>query len=116
MPGETIDEKTFAVFIGNERSLGGNFFPCPRAEVDDGKLDLCLVRAGTGASYFDLFRRIARGDHLALERTVVYRQTPGPLEIGLSKPSPFLADGDLWVTSNRFVLRMLRHRFEVITG
>jgi diacylglycerol kinase (ATP) len=116
MPGETLEEKAFAVFIGNERSLGGNFFPCPRAEVDDGKLDLCLVRAGTGASYLDLFRRIARGDHLALERTVVYRQTAGPLEIDLSEPTPLLVDGDLWVTSDRFVLRVLRHRFQAITG
>jgi diacylglycerol kinase (ATP) len=116
MPGETIEERAFAVFIGNERSLGGNFIPCPRAEVDDGKLDLCLVRAGTGASYLDLFRRIARGEHLALERTVVYRQTAGPVEIQLSKPAPLLADGDLWVTSDRFTLRVLERRFQAITG
>jgi diacylglycerol kinase (ATP) len=116
MPDEAIEKKVFAVFIGNERSLGGNFIPCPRAEVDDGKLDLCLVRAGTGASYLDLFRRIARGDHLALERTVIYRRTAGPVEIQLSRPSPLLADGDLWVTSDRYELRVLARRLQVITG
>lgn len=116
LPGERLRETVFAVFIGNERSLGGNFHPCPRAEVDDGLLDICLVRAGTGASYLKLFRAVIRGEHLALEQTVVYRQTRGPVEIELSAPSLFLADGDLWLKDRRFHLEVLPRRFQVITN
>ena len=78
LPGEPFEEAVFAIFIGNERSLGGNFHPCPLAEVDDGQLDLCFVRAGTGQGYLELFRALTRGEHLALNETIVYRQTRGP--------------------------------------
>jgi diacylglycerol kinase (ATP) len=113
-PGGEIEDRLFAIFLGNERSLGGNFIPCPRASVDDGVMDLCLVRAGTGASYLDLFRRIARGDHLSLERTVEYRQTPGPLEIRVSEPSPLLIDGDIKGNEALYRVEMLPGRFEVV--
>ena len=113
-PGGAIEDRLFAIFLGNERSLGGNFLPCPRASVDDGAMDLCLVRAGTGASYLDLFRRIARGDHLSLERTVEYRQTPGPLEIRISEASPLLIDGDIKGNEALYRVEMLPGRFEVI--
>ena len=62
--GETIEETAMALFIGNERSLGGDFVPCPEAQVDDGQLDFCMVRAGTGASYLRLFQKVSRGEHL----------------------------------------------------
>ena len=114
LPGEEIREKVFAVFIGNERSLGGNFHPCPRAEVDDGAVDLCFVRAGTGEGYLKLFQRVVRGEHLALEKTVLYRQSKGPIEIELSAPSTLLADGDLWVTGCHYRLEVIPGRFGVI--
>jgi diacylglycerol kinase family enzyme len=116
LPGEPFEETVFAIFIGNERSIGGNFHPCPLAEVDDGQLDLCFVRAGTGQSYLELFRALTRGEHLALNETIVYRQTQGPVELELSLPCSFLADGDLWVKDKRFRLEVLPRRFEVVTG
>jgi diacylglycerol kinase (ATP) len=115
-PGESLEETVFAIFLGNERSLGGNFVPCPKAEVDDGLLDICLVRAGTGARYLRLFRDIVRGHHTRLERTVVYHQTPGPITVELSAPSPFLVDGDLWVSSDCYRLEVLPGRLQVVTG
>lgn len=115
-PGESLEETVFAVFLGNERSLGGNFIPCPEAKMDDGLLDICLVRAGTGARYLRLFREIVRGNHTRLERTVVYRQTPGPITVELSSPSPFLVDGDLWVRSDCYRLEVLPRRLQVVTG
>jgi len=113
-PGGEIEDRLFAIFLGNERSLGGNFLPCPRASVDDGAMDLCLVRAGTGASYLDLFRRIARGDHLSLGRTVEYWQTTGPLEIRISEASPLLIDGDIKGNEALYRVEMLPGRFEII--
>jgi diacylglycerol kinase (ATP) len=113
---ERLEERVFAIFLGNDGSLGGNFHPCPRAVVDDGAFDLCLIRAGTGARYLTLFRSIVRGEHLAIEDTVVYRQIRGRLRLSLNKPCPFLADGDLWVASDRFDLEMEAARFQVIAG
>jgi len=53
---------------------------------------------------------------VALRDTVIYRQTPGPVELELSLPCSFLADGDLWVTDKRFRLEVLPLRLEVVTG
>jgi diacylglycerol kinase (ATP) len=116
LAGEEIRERLLALFIANERSLGGNFVPCPRARVDDGAFDLCFVRAGTGASYLKTFRRVARGEHLALEDVVIYRQSTGPVEIELSAAAPLVADGDLWLRSRRYRFEILPARFEVIVG
>ncbi|HVR74863.1 MAG TPA: diacylglycerol kinase family protein [Planctomycetota bacterium] len=116
LPDEVLRETVFAIFIGNERSLGGNFLPCPRAELDDGMFDICFVRAGTGARYLKLFRAVARGEHLEMRDTVLYRQTPGPVALNLSAPGSFLADGDIHVTDRAFRLEVLPGRLEVIVG
>ena len=114
LAGEVIEEQVLAIFINNEKSLGGNFFPSPRAEIDDGKLDICFVRARTGHSYLRLLTRVARGEHLELDDCVIYRQSAQPVELRLSKACRFLADGDLWVKSDCYRLEVLPRRFEVI--
>lgn len=116
LPDERLEEEVSAVFLGNERSLGGEFLPCPRASVDDGLADICLVRAKSGVPYLRLFRRISRGEHLSLDRAVVYRQTPGPIRIQLSSPSPFLVDGDLWTRSDRYEIEVRPSKFRIVCG
>lgn len=115
-PHEELYETVLAVFLGNERSLGGNFHPCPIAQVDDGLLDVCLVRSGTGTNYWELFREVVRGEHLRLDKVVLYRQFSGTLEIELSTPAPILVDGDIRFTSDRFRIEVLPARFQVIVG
>ena len=112
--GETLDEDILALFIGNEKSLGGGFLPCPRARVDDGKIDLCVVRAGSGRSYLRLLARVSRGEHVDLDDCIVYRQTAQPVEMRLSRPAPFLADGDLWLHDDRYRLEVLPGRFDIV--
>ena len=116
LPGEDLEETALALFIGNERSLGGNFFPCPRARVDDGLMDLCLVRAGTGTSYLKLFRSISRGAHLEQTKDILYRQTSGPMTIRLDQPSWMVADGDLWISSDRFELELRAAYYRFVVG
>ena len=116
LPGELMEEPALALLLCNEKSLGGNFFPCPLARVNDGLLDICLIRAGTGMGHLELFRRIAKGTHLPLEAAVVYRQTRGPVEVELSAPAPLLVDGDLWVKSSRYRFEVLPGRFQVVVA
>jgi diacylglycerol kinase (ATP) len=114
LDGESIEASVLAVFIAGDGSLGGNFLPCPRARVDDGLIDICLVRAGTGASYLELFRKFGRGAHLDDTRTVVYRQSRGPVELEFSQPTPLLVDGDIQQLSDRFRLELIPSRFHVL--
>lgn len=104
--GVTHEEDCFALFIGNERSLGGNFIPCPRAKMDDGLIDLCLIRALPVSRYPKLFQRVARGTHVELQDEVLYLQGK-EVWIDLPTSSPLLLDGDLPMTAHRYTLRAL---------
>ena len=112
--GECLKETVLAIFLGNERSLGGNFVPCPKAELDDGQLDICMVRAGIRVPYLKTFQRVGRGEHLDMTEAVVYRQSEGPLELALSEEAGLLADGDLWVRSDSFRFEVLPKSVEVM--
>ena len=116
LPGEVIEEDVLAIFVGNEKSLGGDFVPCPNARIDDGKLDICLVRAAPSESYLRLFAKVSRGEHVALTDSVVYRQSEGPVTLELSRKSPFLADGDLWLSSERYELTVAPEQLELLIG
>jgi len=116
LPGEAIEAEVLAVFVGNDPTLGGGFHPCPRASLDDGLLDLCIVRSKGGTPLLSLLQSVGRGDHLALERDVEYRQTPGPIEMSFSRPTPFLADGDIWLSSAGYVVEMVPAALPVVVG
>jgi len=116
LPGEDLEGEILAVFIGNEASIGGGFQPCPSASVDDGLMDLCIIRAGTGDSYWSLFRAAIRGEHVSMESAVEYRQTPGPLELHFSEPTPILADGDMGPSARSFRLELIPGGVAVVVG
>ena len=116
LPDEHIQVPALALLFCNAKSLGGNFLPGPLARVDDGLLDICLIRAGTGMGNLKLFRRVAKGTHLSLDSAVIYRQTRGPVEVELSAPRRLLADGDLWVESRRYRFEVLPGRFQVVVA
>ncbi len=111
-PEGLADLELLALFIGNERSLGGNFLPSPRAALDDGLVDLCAVTPGE--SYLRLFRAMGTGEHLAFERAVHYRQTAGPATLHLSRPAPLMIDGDVALCGTQYRLEVLPRRIDVI--
>ena len=113
--GERYAEPSFALFLGNERSLGGNFIPCPRALLDDGLTDICIVRELPVSRYPSLFKRVARGTHDALEKEVFYAQGKS-IAIELPEASPLLLDGDLPVSASRYQLRTLAGAVQLVTG
>ena len=80
------------VTIGNNRSYGGGVTMAPRAQLDDGLLDVCIVPA---MSKLELLRWVPaayRGEHLRHPR-ISYFQTP---KVTLSSASrlELFADGE----------------------
>jgi diacylglycerol kinase (ATP) len=80
------------VTIGNNRSYGGGVTMAPRARLDDGLLDVCIVPA---MSKLELLRWVPaayRGEHLA-HPDIGYFQTPA---VTLNSPSrlELFADGE----------------------
>jgi diacylglycerol kinase (ATP) len=69
--GGVVEEEVMFAAITNTRGYGGGFLVSPRARVDDGVLDLCLVRRASRLSLLSRFGRILRGTHAGLPEVVL---------------------------------------------
>jgi diacylglycerol kinase (ATP) len=80
------------VTIGNNRSYGGGLIMAPRARLDDGLLDVCIVPAMSKLALLRWVPAAYRGKHLA-HPAMGYFQTP---RVTLNSPSrlELFADGE----------------------
>lgn len=83
---------TILAAVANAPTYGGGMKITPRAKLDDGKLDLCVVRAMDVFKLFCLFPTVYFGRHLGLEE-VEYEQTPS-VKIETEHPFDVYADGE----------------------
>lgn len=66
---ETIRDYLFVV-AGNGRCYGGGYCPSPKARIDDGWLDYCLIRKVSRARILTLSGKYKNGTHLAYKAFV----------------------------------------------
>jgi diacylglycerol kinase (ATP) len=78
--------------VANAPSYGGGMKIAPRAQLDDGKLDVCIVRAMDKFKLFCLFPTVYFGRHLDF-REVEYAQAPA-VKIETERPLDIYADGE----------------------
>lgn len=78
--------------IANAPSYGGGMKIAPRARLDDGQLDLCVVRAMDAFKLFCLFPTVYFGRHLGF-REIEYAQTP-VVKVETEFPVDIYADGE----------------------
>jgi diacylglycerol kinase (ATP) len=79
--------------VTSTRSYGGGFLVSPAARLDDGLLDVCIVRGTSRARLLGHFPRILRGTHGALP-DVILAQSPW-VRIDAPAPLPVAVDGEL---------------------
>jgi diacylglycerol kinase (ATP) len=82
---------TFAA-VGNTSRYGGGMRIAPEASIDDGLLDLCLVRAIPRGTLLRMFPTVFSGRHLS-HPSVTYVRTPF-VEIETEEPAEVFADGE----------------------
>ncbi len=82
------------VAVTNTRSYGGGFLISPSARVDDGLLDLCIVRRTSRARLLWHFPRILKGTHGTLPE-VVQAASPWVRIAGMDGELPVALDGEL---------------------
>lgn len=71
---ECFEARRYQLFvIANGRTIGGGHLVAPRARLDDGLLDACLVESGSTTEILGVLRKISSGEHLD-EPQVTYRQ------------------------------------------
>lgn len=78
--------------IANAPAYGGGMKIAPQAALDDGRLDLCIVRGMDAYKLFCLFPAVYFGRHLGL-REVEYSQTP-VVRIETASACDIYADGE----------------------
>ncbi len=90
-PGRIAGPATLVAFA-NAPSYGHGMRIAPRAQLDDGKLDVCFVRRTPKLRLLRLFPRVFSGAHLDLPE-VRYAQCSG-LKISSDPPLDIFGDGE----------------------
>jgi diacylglycerol kinase (ATP) len=88
--GHGFSGEVLFVVVGNNVSYGGGIHITPRARVDDGFLDLCIVPYLAKLELLRWMPRAYRGEHLAHSR-IIYRQVR---QVSLSSTSRLELFGD----------------------
>ena len=92
MGGETISEPAMLAAFANAPAYGHRMRIAPRAELSDGKLDICFVRRTGKLRLLALFPKVFSGSHL--ERPEVeYRQAQS-FRVSSETPLDIYADGE----------------------
>jgi YegS/Rv2252/BmrU family lipid kinase len=73
LDGEAVDDEFQFIIACNPKSTGAGMLMAPHAEIDDGKLDVVVIRRCSRLQMLRLFRRVFDGSHLSLP-CVEYRQ------------------------------------------
>lgn len=89
---EPLDECLWNVLVANGRTNGGRLPVAPRANPEDGLLDVILIRDGEVADLAQLAARFALSDYLNAEQ-VLYRRAKS-LRISSSPAMRFSIDGE----------------------
>lgn len=105
------DGPAMVVAFANTPTYGGGILIAPHAQLDDGKLDVCVVRTMAKTRLLRLFPSVYSGRHLKIPE-VKYFQA-GRLRIETKKPSDVYADGE-YVCSTPVEVTVERAALKVI--
>lgn len=103
---------TILAAVANAPAYGGGMKIAPHANLDDGRLDLCVVRGMSPFKLFCLFPTVYFGRHLRF-REVEYEQTEC-LRIETEFPLDVYADGE-YVCKTPVEFRVVRNALNVLT-
>lgn len=73
LDGEQLDVAALLVSAGNNTSIGGGMRVTPNAVLDDGLLDVMVVRPLSRLNFLRIFPRVFAGTHLAHPKVSVHR-------------------------------------------
>ena len=102
---------TLLAAVANAPTYGGGVKIAPQAKLDDGKLDLCVVRAMDKFKLFCLFPTAYFGRHL-ISKNVEYKQTDR-VSIETELPVDVYADGE-YVCKTPVEFNVARDALQVI--
>lgn len=111
MDGVTFEASILLLTIGNGRFCGGGFLLTPNAEIDDGLLDVCLIKyPGKLWVLWDL-PKVPKGKHVGRLHTTVFRTR----EIEVSSEDLLIIhiDGEI-AKGHEFKIKVLPQKLKVL--
>jgi YegS/Rv2252/BmrU family lipid kinase len=82
----------YSVAVGNSRSFGGGMLLLPHAELDDGRLDVLLIREASKLAYLRGLAKVFKGAHLDTAHVELLKGEV--IEVSSDRPFVIYADGD----------------------
>lgn len=82
----------FAVVVANSAYFGAGMMVAPRAQMDDGILDLVLMRHGPKLAFIQALAKIKDGSHTTLAEVSLERDSE--LTLTIDRRMPVAADGE----------------------
>jgi diacylglycerol kinase (ATP) len=82
----------YAIVVANSPYFGAGMHVAPPALIDDGQLDLVLMRDGPKLAFIRALMKIKDGSHTALKQVSLERDTDVTLTV--ERPMPVAADGE----------------------
>jgi diacylglycerol kinase (ATP) len=110
--GGVFDGEVMFAAVTNTRSYGGGFMVAPGASVDDGCLDVCIVRRTRRLRLLTRFPRILSGTHTELEEVVMARSPWVRIESDAPLPVPL--DGELELAQAPFEVKCARAAVQIM--
>ena len=95
--GTIIDEELSLTAIGNGRFCGGGFQSCPLARLEDGVLDMCIIKKVSRATFVKLIGCYKEGTFLvkkSAQKVFRYIRT-GHFRMEFENVQPICIDGEL---------------------
>lgn len=91
--GEPVEHALFNLVLGNGRSSAGGLLVAPRANPEDGLLDVVMVLDGSLLDLATLAARLLVGDYVDSEQVLLRRARK--VDVESDPPFLFSADGDI---------------------
>lgn len=112
---EAVEQRSLMISVMNGRRLGGGFMMAPEAEIDDGLLDLNIVREIGRARIFTLMLRFMKGTQ-AGQPEIRSGRTQRITVTTTNGVLPAHADGEtLCEEGNRLTMELLPQQIEVLS-
>jgi YegS/Rv2252/BmrU family lipid kinase len=90
--GERHSVSGYSVAVGNSKAYGGGMFVLPRAELDDGKLDVLISKDASKLTFLRELPKVFKGAHLDSPHVEFLRGEV--IEVRSDRPFVIYADGD----------------------
>jgi YegS/Rv2252/BmrU family lipid kinase len=108
--GKKIETKSTFIEVSNTRYTGADFLMAPTAQIDDGLLDITLVKKISRIKLLQTFPKIFTGKHVLIDEIETYKASK--IKIDADEAMVLTPDGEL-LGSTPVEISCLKHAIEV---